>query len=194
MPPPTTQTVFRWTSSSSGLDGLQPFLEPVPSPGAGEVLVKVRGMALNYKDVAIKHATYPFKIKDDLIPCSDMAGEVVAIGGPATELFGHGHCPVAVGDPVLSPVSPFFLYGGVDERPEALDVPWGGSKQDGVMREYVAVPAHSLIKLPACKSSRDFVKWAATPCTVSTVWNAFYGNAPLKPGDTVLTLGMYEVS
>ncbi|KAI0552758.1 GroES-like protein [Xylaria curta] len=181
---PTEQTVFRLTAFN-GFDNLKPFREPIPTPSAGEVLVKVRSVALNYRDVAIAKSMYPSTIKDNVIPCNDMAGEVVAIG-PTTELF---KTTFAVGDAVLAPIVPSsFLYGSIDKRPNAVDWTWGSRVEDGVLREYIAIPAHVLIKLPACKTPRDFVQWAATPCTVTTVWNAFYGNARLKPGDTVLVL------
>lgn len=179
------QTVFRLTAYD-GFENLQPFREPIPKPSVGEVLVKVRSVALNYRDVAIARSTYPIPTKDNVIPCCDMAGEVAALG-PTTDVFNSP--AFVVGDAVLAPVCPSYLYG-IDERPDALALAWGGGKQDGVLREYIAIPAHSLIKLPPCKAPRDFVRWAATPCTVSTVWNAFYGNVPLKPGDKVLILGM----
>ncbi|KAI0445556.1 GroES-like protein [Xylaria telfairii] len=183
----TEQTIFRLTAFD-GFDNLEPFREPIPTPSAGEVLVKVRSVALNYRDVAIAKSMYPFAVKDNVIPCSDMAGEVVAIG-PTTELFKPP--TLAVGDAVLAPICPSsFLYGTIDKRPDAVDCTWSSRLEEGVLREYIAIPAHVLMKLPPCKTPRDFVQWAATPCTVSTVWNAFYGNAPLKPGDTVLVLGM----
>ncbi|KAI0150190.1 hypothetical protein GGR57DRAFT_199637 [Xylariaceae sp. FL1272] len=58
-----SQTVFRFTSRH-GFDGLQSFQEPIPSPGLGEVLVKVRGIGLNYRDIAIAYSQYPFAVKD----------------------------------------------------------------------------------------------------------------------------------
>ncbi|KAI0416457.1 GroES-like protein [Xylaria grammica] len=181
---PTEQTVFRLTAYN-GIENLHPFREPVPEPSVGEVLVKVRSVSLNYRDVAIATSTYPIPVGGKVIPCCDVAGEIVAVG-PTTELFKSPD--LIVGDAVVAPVSPSFLYGH-DKRPDALDLTWGAGKQDGVLREYIAIPAHSLIKLPPCKAPRDFVQWSATPCTVTTVWNAFYGNAQLKPGDTVLVLG-----
>ncbi|KAI0429804.1 GroES-like protein [Xylaria sp. FL1042] len=181
---PTEQTVFRFTAYN-GPENLQPFREPIPKPSAGEVLVKIRSVALNYRDIAIARSTYPFPTQGHVIPCCDMAGEVVAIG-PTTEVFKLPD--LVLGDAVLAPVSPSYLYG-TGQRPDALDYAWGAGKQDGFLRQYVAIPAHTLIKLPPCKAPRDFARWAATPCTVSTVWNAFYGNTPLKPGDTVLVQG-----
>lgn len=181
----TEQTVFRLTGFG-GFDNLHSFREPIPEPSAGEVLVKVRGVGLNYRDVAIANSTYPLPVKENLIPCCDMAGQIVAIG-PETELLKSSG--LVVGDAVIAPLSPSFLYGSWDERKDLQDFTWGGRRQDGVLREYIAIPAHSLIKLPPCETPQDYVQWAATPSTASTVWNAFYGNKRLKPGDTVLVLG-----
>ncbi|KAF2964029.1 hypothetical protein GQX73_g9552 [Xylaria multiplex] len=186
---PTEQTVFRLTAFD-GFENLQSFREPIPKPSVGEVLVRVRSVSLNYRDIATARGTYPLRVKDNVIPCCDMAGEVVSIG-PTTELSKAPD--LVVGDAVLSPVCPSWLYGE-DKRLDGLDFTLAAGKQDGVLREYIAMPVHSLIKLPPCKAPRDFVQWAATPCTVSTVWNAFYGNTPLKPGDTVLVLGTGGVS
>jgi NADPH:quinone reductase-like Zn-dependent oxidoreductase len=182
----STQTVYRLTALN-GFENLQPFRESVPEPGPGEVLVKVHAVGLNYRDIVMATSRYPLPIKDNVIPCCDMAGEVVAIG-PTSEAAMQT-CPFVVGDAVLAPPSPSFLYGVSDVRPEALNFAWAGKQQDGVLRQYIALPAQMLIKLPHCATSRDFVRWAVTPCTVATVWNAFFGNAPLKPGDTVLILG-----
>ena len=88
----------------------------------------------------------------------------------------------AVGDPVTAPLCPSLLYGTSDASNT-----FSGLK-DGVLREYIALPEHIISKLP--QLSLSFTQWAAMICTGSTVWNAFYGNAPLKPGDTVLLLSM----
>jgi len=181
-----TQTVYHLTSQN-GFDNLQAFQEPIPEPGPGEVLIKVRSVGLNYRDIVIATGHYPLPTKPQVVPCSDMAGEVVAVG-PWSENSMQGP-PLAVGDAVTAPPSPCFLYGGSDRRPDLMNFAWAGAKQDGVLREYLVMPAHLPVKLPQCTSSQDFVRWAAVPGTVSTVWNTFYGNTPLKPGHTVLILG-----
>lgn len=43
-----------------------------------------------------------------------------------------------------------------------------------MFREYIALPAHSLIKLP--ESSHSFTEWAAILGTGSAIENAFDGN------------------
>ncbi|KAF8858850.1 NAD(P)-binding protein [Acephala macrosclerotiorum] len=175
-----SQTVFRF-ASRDGIDSLQAFTEPIPTITNHEILIKVRSVALNYRDIAIATSTYPLPVKDQVIPCSDMAGEVTQIGELVTGF--------SIGDAILAPPNSSFLYGPL--REEYAAGAFGGPK-DGMLREYIALSAHAVIKLP--KSSLGFADWAAVVCTGSTVWNAFYGNTALKPGDTVLLLGTGGVS
>ena len=169
----STQTVYRFASRGS-LDGLQSSQEPIPVAGKYEVLVKVRSVALNFRDIAIAKDIFPLPVKEDLIPCSDMAGEVVQVGDQVRDF--------SVGDRVVAPVSLVVLYGPVTDEDNSL-----GGSVDGVLRQYLVLPAHATVKLPP--SSHSFSDWAATVTTAYTVWNAFYGGVPLKPGQTVLLLG-----
>jgi hypothetical protein len=170
----SSQTVFR-VNLKDGIDGIQAFKEPIPKPGSYEVLIKIHSVALNYRDIAIASSTYPLQTRDQVIPTSDMAGEVVEVG-KLVDGF-------SVGDSVIPPVSASYLYGSFKEGVDAY-----GSVEDGMLREYVVLPAHILVKLP--KSAVSFNQWATVGCTGATVWNAFYGNNALKPGDTVLLQGM----
>ncbi|KIV80378.1 hypothetical protein PV11_07879 [Exophiala sideris] len=174
----SSHTVYRLTSRN-GFDGIEAFQEPIPVISKHEVLIKVRGIGLNYRDIATALGTLPLTIKDRVVPCSDMAGEIAQVGA-GVEVF-------SVGDHVTCPVSPVVLYGPVKDEDHTL-----GGTIDGVMREYIALPAHTIVKLPS--SSHSFVEWGAVVTTASTVWNAFYGHAPLKPGQTVLVLGTGGVS
>ncbi|KAG9228976.1 hypothetical protein BJ875DRAFT_508218 [Amylocarpus encephaloides] len=173
-----TQSVFRLTSRN-GFNGLQAFNEPIPTIDKHEVLLRVRRVALNYRDVAIATSTYPLPVKNQVIPCSDMAGDITQVGDLVNGF--------AVGGRVVAPLNPKFLYGPFKDSSETF-----GGPIDGMLREYIALPPHILVKLP--KSSHSFAQWAAMVCTSSTAWNAFYGNMPLKPGDTVLILGTGGVS
>jgi NADPH:quinone reductase-like Zn-dependent oxidoreductase len=168
-----TQTVYRLVSQA-GFDGLQSFQEPVPSTGKYEVLVRVRSVALNFRDIAIATGNFPLPVKDNVVPCSDMAGDVVQVGEGVREF--------SIGDRVIAPVSLVVLYGPVQDEDNSL-----GGSVDGVLRQYLLLPAHATVKLP--RSSHTFCEWAATVTTAYTVWNAFYGYAPLRPGQTVLFLG-----
>ncbi|KIW81839.1 hypothetical protein Z517_04865 [Fonsecaea pedrosoi CBS 271.37] len=173
-----SQTVYRVTSQT-GIDGLESFQEPVPAAGKHEILVKVLSVALNFRDIAIINGTYPVAVKQNVVPCSDMAGEVVQVG--------EGVVSFTEGELVTAPVSLDTVYGPVRDGAGSL-----GGTEDGVLRQYLTLPASSAIRLP--KSNLGPNEWAATVTTGYTVWNAFYGSTPLRPGDTVLALGTGGVS
>ncbi|KAF2007269.1 GroES-like protein [Amniculicola lignicola CBS 123094] len=169
----STQTVYR-LSFVDGLDGIHACQEPIPTPGQYEVLIKIHSVALNYRDIAIAQGNYPLPTIDKVIPVSDMAGEIIEVGKRITDFV--------VGDCVIPPISESYLYGTFKEGVDAY-----GSVADGMLREYVVLPANVLTKLP--KSSVGFDQWAAVVGTGATIWNAFYGNRMLKPGDSVLLQG-----
>ena len=171
----STHTVFR-LAHRNGFDGIQPFTEPIPVPSASEVLLKVRAVSLNYRDILIARSQYPFPMQDNLVPCSDMAGEVVQAGSLVER--------VEVGDKVILPLSLELLYGHVKDMKSTL-----GGPKDGVLREYIAVPEHVVVKIPK-GAGQSWEQWASLITTGSTVWNAFYGGKPLMPGMSVLAQGM----
>ena len=69
-----------WQVSAFGIDSLEFVERPTPAPGPGEVLVGVRAVSLNYRDLMVVKGLYNPKMKLPRIPCSDGAGEVVAVG------------------------------------------------------------------------------------------------------------------
>lgn len=172
-----SQTVFR-LPTRTGIDCLQSFTESIPNPNPHEVLIKIRAVALNYRDILVATSKYPFPMSDNLIPCSDMAGEIVQVGEEAA-----AEHELSVDDRVILPLSLALLYGHVKNMRSTL-----GGPKDGVLREYIVVPGHVIIKVPP-GSSQSFEQWAALVTTGSTVWNAFYGYKPLMPGQTVLIQG-----
>ena len=64
----------------AGLAGLIMKEHDKPVPGTREVLVQVRASALNYRELMILRGNYPLPIRPDVIPLSDGAGSVVAVG------------------------------------------------------------------------------------------------------------------
>src|SRR5690606_1616736 len=107
----------------------------------------------------------------DTIPLSDGAGEVEAVG--------EGVAGFAPGDRVVAT----FLQG---DPPAAL-----GSPLDGTLAEYRLFRPEGLLRIPAHLS---YAEAAALPCAGVTAWNALLRGKPLRPGDTVLTLGTGGVS
>ncbi len=168
------QQTFRLHARSS-INDLVVETEPVPTPGPREVLVKVRSVALNYRDYAVATGKYPFSVKDSVVPCSDIAGDVVEVG--------HGVEDVAAGDQVICSFDLKTLYGPIQGWEHGL-----GGNVDGGLREYIVLPAEAVVKIPA-GSGYSYAQLAALVCTGTTAWNSLYGNVPLKPGQTVLFLG-----
>src|SRR3954451_4846876 len=73
-----------WQISKFGIDSLDFVEKTTPTPGPGEVLVGVRAISLNYRDLLMIRGLYNPKLRFPRIPCSDGAGEVVAIGEGVT--------------------------------------------------------------------------------------------------------------
>ena len=149
--------------------------EPVPEPRRGEVLVRVRATSLNYRDLLILNGDHFAAGGSGLIPVSDAAGEVAAVGEGVTRF--------AEGDRVINAFHPGWIAG----RMPATLVGYGNG-QDGWLAEYRAVPEEALVALP---DSLSFEQGATLPCAAVTAWVSLDG---VRPGDVVLTLGTGGVS
>jgi putative PIG3 family NAD(P)H quinone oxidoreductase len=84
-------------SKPGGPEVLLPETRPVPSPGPGEILIKVKAAGVNRPDVAQRSGSYPPPPGASDLPGLEVAGEVVAVGSGATS---H-----KVGDIVMSLVA-----------------------------------------------------------------------------------------
>ncbi|HZF31213.1 MAG TPA: NAD(P)-dependent alcohol dehydrogenase [Gammaproteobacteria bacterium] len=158
---------------STGVDGLKRVERERPSPGSGEVLVRMRAASLNFRDLAIVNGKY-FRgpLTQDTIPLSDGAGEVEAVGANV-KAFARGDRVVAT-----------FSQG---QPPNAL-----GSPLDGTLTEYQVFGEAGLLEIP---EHMTFEEAATLPCAGVTVWNALmHGPRVLRPGETVATLGTGGVS
>ncbi|PMD30294.1 putative zinc-type alcohol dehydrogenase-like protein [Hyaloscypha variabilis F] len=167
----STHLVFRLQGKESHRN-LKQFEEPKPVIDKYEVLVKVRGISLNYRDIVIASGGYPFPTKDNGIPTSDAAGEVVEVGSSVEGL--------EVGDHVIGNFDVSNLYGQQKDWLHAH-----GGPIDGMLRQYITLPGHAVVKIPK-HAKLNFTEMASLVCTGTTAWNALYGIIPLKPGQTVL--------
>ena len=64
----------------AGIAGLSMRTEETRAPGPGEVAVAVHAVSLSFRELLVLRGRYPLAVKADLIPVSDGAGEVVAVG------------------------------------------------------------------------------------------------------------------
>ncbi|KAI8190127.1 Zinc-type alcohol dehydrogenase-like protein [Colletotrichum sp. SAR 10_86] len=171
-----SQQVFRLPQRNS-IQDLQLGTEPIPSPSSYEVLIRIRSVALNFRDFAVATGKYPFPVKDNVVPCSDLAGDVMKVG---QHVDGF-----AEGDKVVAAFDLSTLYGPMKDWNHSL-----GGVFDGALRQYIVLPTSALVKVSS-DSQLSYSELSALVCTGSTVWNSLYGNTVLKPGQTVLCLGEF---
>jgi hypothetical protein len=83
LPKENAMRVFRFENLQS-LNDLTLHDEPMPEPQRGEVLVKIHAVSVNRRDILIVQGDYPGVVTPGLVPCSDAAGEIVAVGDDVT--------------------------------------------------------------------------------------------------------------
>ncbi|MGL4622281.1 zinc-dependent alcohol dehydrogenase family protein [Chroococcidiopsis sp.] len=163
-----------------GLDALTLVERPQPQPKARQVLVKMKAASLNYRDLLVAKGAYGSKSFKPIVPLSDGAGEVVAVGESVTQ--------VKVGDRVAGIFMQTFISGELTA--EKANSALGGAI-DGVLAEYVVFDEQGVVKIPAHLSYEEA---ATLPCAAVTAWNAMIAEGELKAGDTVLLQGTGGVS
>jgi len=152
---------------------------PLPEPGPGEVRVRVHAASLNARDTMILKGVFGRLPGRDLVPLSDGAGEIDAVG-PGTEMW-------AVGDKVTSL---YFDWHSGPPKP-SFGTGLGSDKENGMLAEYVVLPATRITRAPA---SLDHAEASTLPCAALTAWNALFADHPIKVGSKVLVLGTGGVS
>ncbi|QDY80033.1 type I polyketide synthase [Streptomyces qinzhouensis] len=131
----------------------------VPVPGPDEIVVAVRAVALNYRDVMQALGTLP---PDDAVRDTDGPGHI-----PGKECAG---LVTAVGSRVTAfvPGDRVFAFG------------------TGTLRSHAAVPAATAGRIPP---DMDFPAATTLPVVFLTVHHALHHLARLSPGETVLVHG-----
>jgi NADPH:quinone reductase-like Zn-dependent oxidoreductase len=152
-----------------------------PTPGPGEVLVRVRATSLNRRDLSILRSSYGGAASQDgLVPLSDGAGEVVALGPGVTRF--------TVGDRVAGT---FFARWVDGRRTAEANASARGGSVDGMLSEMIVSHEDGLVHIPEHLS---FEEAATLPCAAVTAWNGLFTYGGLQPGDFVLLEGTGGVS
>ncbi|KAJ7448793.1 chaperonin 10-like protein [Mycena latifolia] len=142
---------------------------PLAGPKSNEVLVKTHAVSLQFRDLLVAQSSYPGIVQPNLVPCSDMAGEVIAVGADVTKW--------KVGDRVSAN---FILDRLHDEISADIAATALGGRLQGVLTEYRAFPAHSLVTVPAHLS---YDEAATLPCAAVTAYNA-RSDRRIRPGQS----------
>jgi NADPH:quinone reductase-like Zn-dependent oxidoreductase len=167
--------------SPKGIDSLTLAERPDPTPGPRQVLVRVRATSLNYRDlITVEGSSARAAPKPDLVPLSDGAGEVVAVGPGVTRL--------KTGDRVAGCFMQKWVGGAIDEAAQASAM---GGAIDGMLTELAVLEEDGVVRLPGHLS---FEEGATLPCAGVTAWHALVEIGGIKAGDTVLVLGSGGVS
>ena len=163
-----------------GLENLVLAERPEPQPAARQVVVRVRAASLNYRDLLLVRGTYNPKQKLPIVPCSDGAGVVVAVGDGVTR--------VRPGDRVCPTFHQAWLAG--EPSRERLRASLGGPL-DGTLAELMLLDEEGLVAVPESLSDEQA---ATLPCAAVTAWNALVTEGGVVAGDTVLVQGTGGVS
>jgi NADPH:quinone reductase-like Zn-dependent oxidoreductase len=140
----------------------------------------VRATSLNFRDnLVVNGAYFGGPMKNDLVPLSDGAGEVVSVGS-AVKRFKPG-------DRVAGTFFQTWFDGAMQYSRPAM-----GGSTNGMLSEVVVLHEDGVVLLPdGCL----FEEGATLPCAAVTAWHALMATRqPVSPGQTVLCLGTGGVS
>jgi NADPH:quinone reductase-like Zn-dependent oxidoreductase len=154
---------------------------PAPSPGRGEVQVRVHTAALNRLDHFVQMGWPGLSLDFPFVPCADFCGRISALGEgvegwqvdqwvTANPLIWCGRCRACL--------------RGEQNRCAAWQIL--GEGPAGVCAEYCTVPAVNLVALP---NGFDVQKAAAASLVYSTAWHSLVGVGGVQAGDRVLVVG-----
>jgi NADPH:quinone reductase-like Zn-dependent oxidoreductase len=162
-----------------GIDELKLVEQDEPKPKHQQVVVRIRAASINYRDLLMIDGKYSRNLPLPLVPFSDGAGEVVAVGEDVTRW--------KPGDRVLSTFFQDWISGPLGDAASKSAL---GGAMDGVLAEYVALHENGLVAMPEHLS---FEEGATLPCAGVTAWHALFAGS-FTCGETVLTLGTGGVS
>jgi NADPH:quinone reductase-like Zn-dependent oxidoreductase len=153
-----------------------------PEPGdlqPHECLLAIRAVSLNYRD-RINWRNLAGRNVEGIVPTSDGAGEILAVGSSVTEF--------KPGDHVSANFFPTWKSGKFDLRYHQADL---GGNLDGMLRDFAVLSESSLVKIP---DGWSFAQAATLPCAAVTAWVSLVRRGNLQAGQTVCVLGTGGVS
>ncbi|MBF0279129.1 MAG: NAD(P)-dependent alcohol dehydrogenase [SAR324 cluster bacterium] len=165
---------------SFGIEGLHSSEHPIPEPGPGQVLIKMKAASLNYRDLLMVLGKYSRKLPLPIVPISDACGEIMALG--------EGVSRVRKGDRVAPLFFPDWISG--DPTPERTQTALGAA-HGGCLQEYMVLHEKSVSKVPRHLSDEEV---ATLPCAALTAWRSLFVEGKIKAGDSVLIQGTGGVS
>ncbi|KAM3429305.1 hypothetical protein MY4824_008329 [Beauveria thailandica] len=164
----------QWTTAMDGVDKLKLTSADLPTPRDGEVLVQIRAVSLNYRDIQVCQGAFNSyntqSRQQALVPCSDMCGVVLAYPSTSTTTPRF---------PVGTRVLAIYLQSHLRGEPDEADLGSAlGLPLPGVLARYRCFPAASLVAVPAYLSDAEA---SCLPLAAATAWTALNWLRPLSP-------------
>ena len=153
---------------------------PVPEPGAGEVRVQMKAVALNRLDLWVRLGWPGLKLAMPHITCADGAGVVDKVGEGVTQ-YQPGQ-RVCIDPTIVDKDSPALMTGLENQSRIHLL----GESVPGLGADYVVLPQRNLMKIP---EHVHFNEAAAAGLVYVTAWHSLITRGRLKPGESVLIVG-----
>lgn len=170
-------------SAPWGLDNLRYVDAIEPMPGQGQVLVRMKAVSLNYRDLLMVNGMYgrgAASTSDVITPFSDGCGVVEAVGEDVTR-FKPG-----------DRVSTLFFQNWISGPPDLAKLTSSlGFPIPGAGAELQVFSEQGLSKVPDFLTDHQV---ATLPCAALTAWRGLFVDARLEPGDTVVLQGTGGVS
>lgn len=171
-----------WTMemNGTGTDAIREVERPRPEPGPRQVLVKMKAASVNYRDLALIRGEYGNPPKNPLVPLSDGAGVVEAIGEGVTRF--------REGDRVIFAMRPEWRDGHPTRRNITISL---GMTLDGVFSEYRVGHEDEIVRTPAHLTDEQA---ASLPIAAVTAWQAIVNGGNIAAGETLVAQGTGGVS
>lgn len=155
----------------------------IPSPGKGEVLVKVKACAINNTEIWMREGAYgsgeksgwrPEGVHFPRVPGSDVTGEIVGVGSDVSEKI--------MGRKLV--LFPFTSSGMEGFEHISEDMSFIGSEYDGGYAEYVVWPSELCYDMPL----PTYEESAVFSVSGLTAWH-MVEQIQAKPGETIVVTG-----
>ncbi|MEG9438323.1 NAD(P)-dependent alcohol dehydrogenase [Edaphobacter sp. HDX4] len=169
-----------WQLQAFGRENLVLNDIPQPTPGPGEVLVRIASVSLNYRDKLLYDGNYNPHLEFPMTQVADAVGEIVALGPDASRF--------KVGDRVVTN----YCTRWIDGRPTSKESLYTlGNVMPGALAEYLVLTEQALALAPSYLTNDEA---AALPCAGLTAWYSLVEKGGLTSKQTILLQGTGGVS
>lgn len=157
--------------------------QPIPTPAQGQVLVRVKAVSLNHRDLLVltNDPIYKSETQEGLVPGAEGVGVVEQ---STVSKWKQGDCVLLITNT--------SWRAGKTVADFDFSKALGAGSYDGTLRQYMAVDADDLVRAPEHLSLEEA---AALSAAYGTAWNALFGGLrKVQKGEWVLTEGTGGVS